>query len=201
MIYQAYLLDIEGTVRKLPAWVRHFKIGSPMFLIVVRIIPGLGGTIATQTAAALRVPIWRQIYTMCAIAVPICTALAIGGNALSGFIDDKQKGEIDSLDRQQKVSARSRARGEEEPSPFKLAVQMNLTDATGSGTRIDDFLLARLIAEEAGLDEKSIRASQADGWNPRAQTLQALEALLPDGWRAGDPIPSAEETKKSARAA
>jgi uncharacterized membrane protein YdjX (TVP38/TMEM64 family) len=82
------LLDIEGMVQKLPAWVRHFKIGSPMFLIVVRIIPGLGGTIATQTAAALRVPIWRQVYTMCAIAVPICTALAVGGDALSIYIDD-----------------------------------------------------------------------------------------------------------------
>jgi hypothetical protein len=55
----------------------------------VRIIPGLGGTIATQTAAALRVPIWRQIYTMCAIAVPICTALAVGGDALSTYIETK----------------------------------------------------------------------------------------------------------------
>lgn len=82
------LLNIEQTVQKLPNWVRHFKIGSPMFLIVVRIIPGLGGTIATQTAAALRVPIWRQVYTMCAIAVPICTALAVGGDALSNYIDD-----------------------------------------------------------------------------------------------------------------
>ena len=82
------LLNIEETVQKLPSWVRHFKIGSPMFLIVVRIIPGLGGTIATQTAAALRVPIWRQIYTMCAIAVPICTALAVGGDALSTYIED-----------------------------------------------------------------------------------------------------------------
>ena len=81
------LLDIEGTVQRLPSWVRHFKIGSPMFLIVVRIIPGLGGTIATQTAAALRVPIWRQIYTMSAIAIPICTALALGGDALSNYID------------------------------------------------------------------------------------------------------------------
>lgn len=81
------LLDIEATFQKLPNWVRHFKLGSPMFLIVVRIIPGLGGTIATQTAAALRVPIWRQIYTMCAIAVPICTALAIGGDAVSNYIE------------------------------------------------------------------------------------------------------------------
>lgn len=81
------LLDIESTVQRLPNWVRHFKIGSPMFLIVVRIIPGLGGTIATQTAAALRVPIWRQIYTMSAIAIPICTALAFGGDVLSNYID------------------------------------------------------------------------------------------------------------------
>jgi uncharacterized membrane protein YdjX (TVP38/TMEM64 family) len=81
------LLDIEATVQRLPNWVRHFKIGSPAFLIVVRIIPGLGGTIATQTAAALRVPLWRQIYTMSAIAIPICTALAIGGDAVSNYID------------------------------------------------------------------------------------------------------------------
>jgi len=83
------LLNIEESVARLPGWARHFKIGSPMFLIVVRIIPGLGGTIATQTAAALRVPIWRQIYTMCAIAVPLCTALAVGGDALSNYIEAK----------------------------------------------------------------------------------------------------------------
>jgi uncharacterized membrane protein YdjX (TVP38/TMEM64 family) len=83
------LLDIEATVARLPNWVRHFKIGSPGFLIVVRVIPGLGGTIATQTAAALRVPLWRQIYTMSAIAIPICTALAIGGDAVSNYIEAK----------------------------------------------------------------------------------------------------------------
>ncbi len=81
------LLDIEAQVERLPHWVRRFKIGSPMFLICVRIIPGLGGTIATQTAAALRVPIFRQIYTMCAIAIPVCTALAIGGDFLSNYIE------------------------------------------------------------------------------------------------------------------
>jgi uncharacterized membrane protein YdjX (TVP38/TMEM64 family) len=81
------LLDIESMVARLPSWVRHFRIGSPMFLIAVRVIPGLGGTIATQTAAALRLPLWRQVYTMSAIAIPICTALAIGGDALSDYID------------------------------------------------------------------------------------------------------------------
>ncbi len=81
------LLDIEAQVQRLPSWVRRFKIGSPMFLLCVRIIPGLGGTIATQTAAALRVPIFRQVYTMCAVALPICTGLAIGGDFLSNYID------------------------------------------------------------------------------------------------------------------
>ncbi len=79
--------DVCENIEKLPRWARHFKIGSPMFLIVVRIIPGLGGTIATQTAAALRVPLVRQIYTMCVVAVPICTVLAVGGNWLSDTID------------------------------------------------------------------------------------------------------------------
>ncbi len=83
----SHLLDLEAQYAKLPKWVRHFKVGSPMFLIVVRILPGLGGTIATQTAASLRVPMWRQIYSMCAIAVPICTVLAIFGDQVSAFVD------------------------------------------------------------------------------------------------------------------
>jgi uncharacterized membrane protein YdjX (TVP38/TMEM64 family) len=79
--------DVKKNVERLPGWARHFKIGSPMFLIVVRVIPGLGGTIATQTAAALRVPIFRQVYTMCAVAIPICTLLAVFGYAVSDYLD------------------------------------------------------------------------------------------------------------------
>jgi len=79
--------DVKKNVERLPAWARRFQIGSPMFLIAVRVIPGLGGTIATQTAAALRVPIFRQIYTMCAIAIPICTVLAVFGDAASMYVD------------------------------------------------------------------------------------------------------------------
>ena len=70
----------------------------------------------------------------------------------AGFIDDKQKVEVDNLDRQLRAQSRSaRARGEEEASPFKALMAMNLTDASSSGMRIDDFLLARLIAEDAQL--------------------------------------------------
>jgi uncharacterized membrane protein YdjX (TVP38/TMEM64 family) len=80
--------DVRANVERLPSWARHFRIGSPMFLIAVRIIPGLGGTIATQTAAALRVPIFVQVYTMCAVAIPICTVLAVFGDAASDYFQD-----------------------------------------------------------------------------------------------------------------
>jgi uncharacterized membrane protein YdjX (TVP38/TMEM64 family) len=93
------LLNIEESVQRLPGWVRRFQVGSPMFLIVVRILPGLGGTIATQVAAALRVPMWRQIYSMCAIAVPLCTALAFGGDILSNYIANLESKSLDAAHR------------------------------------------------------------------------------------------------------
>ncbi len=80
------LLNIDEQVARLPHWIRRFEVGSPTFLVFVRIIPGMGGTIATQTAAALRVPMWRQIYTMCIVTVPVCTALAFGGDAVSNYV-------------------------------------------------------------------------------------------------------------------
>lgn len=81
------LLAIESQVEKLPKWIKRLQIGSPQFLMAVRLIPGMGGTIATQTAAALRVPLWRQIYTMCAVTVPVCTVLAFGGHFVSSYVD------------------------------------------------------------------------------------------------------------------
>ena len=72
----------------------------------------------------------------------------------AGFVDDRQKGEIDAADRQQ-ARAMSRTKAgrttEDETSAVKTIASMNLTDASGNGTRIDDFLLARLIAEDARL--------------------------------------------------
>ncbi|HEX9162694.1 MAG TPA: GspE/PulE family protein [Thermoanaerobaculia bacterium] len=70
----------------------------------------------------------------------------------SGFIDEKQRAEVEAVDRQfraqQKASA-LKSRAEDEASPFKALAAMNLTDASGNNTRMDDFLLARLIAEDA----------------------------------------------------
>ena len=77
------LLELEKNIARLPKWVKRWRVGSPPFLLAVRIIPGLGGTIATQTAAALRVPVFVHVWTMCAIAIPICTVLAIFGDRAS----------------------------------------------------------------------------------------------------------------------
>jgi uncharacterized membrane protein YdjX (TVP38/TMEM64 family) len=81
------LLNIEAQVQKLPTWFKRLQIGSPGFLIAVRCIPGMGGTIATQTAAAMRVGLWRQVYTMCAVTVPVCTILAFGGHFVSQYVE------------------------------------------------------------------------------------------------------------------
>ncbi len=74
------LMDLDAALARLPAWVKRFKIGSPMFLIAVRVIPGFGGTVATASAAAFRVPIWIHIFCMSVVAIPICTVLAIFGD-------------------------------------------------------------------------------------------------------------------------
>ncbi|HEX2832442.1 MAG TPA: GspE/PulE family protein [Thermoanaerobaculia bacterium] len=70
----------------------------------------------------------------------------------AGFIDERQRAEVENADRQYRLIARSsKSRLDEESSPFKALAAMNLTDASGNATRIDDFLLARLIAEDAHL--------------------------------------------------
>ncbi len=79
----SHLLDLESTLERLPSWIRRFRIGSPPFLLSVRLIPGLGGTLATSVAATFRVPIFVHVWTMCAIAIPVCTLLAIFGNQVT----------------------------------------------------------------------------------------------------------------------
>jgi uncharacterized membrane protein YdjX (TVP38/TMEM64 family) len=77
------LLDLDKQVSRLPGWVTRFRVGSPAFLLTLRILPGLGGTLATQVAAAFRVPMYVHVWTMAAIAIPICTLLAIFGDRVA----------------------------------------------------------------------------------------------------------------------
>jgi len=82
-LHATNLLDLDSALARLPPWVKHFRVGSPMFLIAVRIIPGFGGTVATATAAAFRVPVWIHVMTMSVVAIPICTLLAIFGDRVT----------------------------------------------------------------------------------------------------------------------
>lgn len=82
----SHLLDLDAALARLPGWVKRFKIGSPMFLIAVRIIPGFGGTVATASAAAFRVPVWIHVVTMSVVAIPVCTILAIFGDRATAAI-------------------------------------------------------------------------------------------------------------------
>ena len=80
------LLDLDKYLERLPGWVKRFPVGSPAFLIAVRIIPGFGGTVATATAATFRIPIWVHVWTMCVVAIPVCTILAVFGNQVTMYV-------------------------------------------------------------------------------------------------------------------
>ncbi len=81
--HASQMLDVDAYLARVPKWVRRFPVGSPAFLIAVRMIPGFGGTVATASAATFRVPIWVHVWTMCIVAIPICTLLAIFGDRVS----------------------------------------------------------------------------------------------------------------------
>ena len=77
------VFNLHEYLDRLPAWVKRFPVGSPAFLLAVRVIPGFGGTVATATAATFRVPVWVHVWTMCAIAIPVCALLTIFGDRLT----------------------------------------------------------------------------------------------------------------------
>jgi len=87
----SHLLDLDSALERVPAWVKRFRVGSPSFLIAVRILPGIGGTLATSVAAAFRVPVWIHVVTMCAVAVPICTLLAVFGDRMTLWIHETEQ--------------------------------------------------------------------------------------------------------------
>lgn len=51
---------------------------------------------------------------------------------------------------------------------------------------------ASRYAREAGLGETTLRGFDSETWNPTADTLRKLEAVIPDGWQPGDGIAAAD---------
>lgn len=55
------------------------------------------------------------------------------------------------------------------------------------------------FGSECGLNESTLRDIDGEAWNPRAETLRKLEAVIPEGWQPGDPVPSAEGALRQAQ--
>lgn len=53
-------------------------------------------------------------------------------------------------------------------------------------------------AREAGVMDTTLRHFHAPDWNPTLETLSRLEALIPDGWQPGDPVPEPKTRKRRA---
>lgn len=56
------------------------------------------------------------------------------------------------------------------------------------------------FAAQAGVVDTALRNFHAPDWNPRRETLEKLEAIVPPGWQVGDPIPAAASEGASAAA-
>ena len=82
--------------------------------------------------------------------------------AEAGFISHQQRSELEQLDRQQRHHGKARRREEEAPSPYRQIEELNLSDASGEDTVIDGYLLARLVAQAAGLPFHKIDTLRLD---------------------------------------
>jgi hypothetical protein len=79
-----------------------------------------------------------------------------------------------------------------------------VTPVTQAVARVRAWLFAnerptwRTLAVAAGVDEKTLRLAARDSWNPTANTLQKLEALIPPDWQPGDTAPKSKAAADAA---
>lgn len=72
--------------------------------------------------------------------------------------------------------------------------------------RIRAFAVARgwkpaRLAREAGLSDTVTRGMERPDWAPSGLSVRRLEALIPEGWRPGEPVPQGEGSEAAAGAA
>lgn len=56
------------------------------------------------------------------------------------------------------------------------------------------------LARMAGVAESVTRDMDEPTWGPSSSSIRRFEALIPEGWRAGDPVPSDTAGQKASAA-
>jgi len=72
----------------------------------------------------------------------------------------------------------------------EIMTDHTLVNIDNTISRIKDFkathrLSNNRLAKQAGLAEKTIRNMEDDSWNPRAETIRKLEAVIPGDFIGG----------------
>ncbi|TAM92629.1 TVP38/TMEM64 family protein [bacterium] len=72
-------LDIHEDLERLPPWVKRLPVGSPLFLLALRVVPWVGGTIANNVAGFYKISIFRHLWTTAVVAIPVAVFTAYLG--------------------------------------------------------------------------------------------------------------------------
>lgn len=79
-------LDIHKDLERLPPWVKRLPVGSPLFLLSLRVVPWVGGTVANNVAGFYKISIFRHLWTTAVIALPVAIITAyLGWKAVGLF--------------------------------------------------------------------------------------------------------------------
>lgn len=80
-------LDIQKDLERLPPWVKRLPVGSPLFLLALRLVPWVGGTIANNVAGFYKISIFRHLWTTAVVAIPVAVVSAYLGWKASYFLE------------------------------------------------------------------------------------------------------------------
>jgi len=74
--------EVEAFRRQMPSWLGSLPVSSPTFLIALRAIPWVGGTLANNAGALYAIPFWRHFWTRIVVALPFGIVSAYLGSKL-----------------------------------------------------------------------------------------------------------------------
>lgn len=57
------------------------------------------------------------------------------------------------------------------------------------------------LAQSAGLSRAALNGMDNADWSPSSTTIRAVERLIPEGWRVGDPLPESRRQPRRKDAA